>query len=368
MTMRTACTGIVGLPSGLRRLANRGRPIAWVALALLAGAVQPPARAHHSVAAWFDRDGRQQIEGVVTEIRWENPHVRFLMRAPTAGGEEGIWEIETLSVSGISRWGIDEEMLAVGDRVRVSGWPSRRGLDNIFIRNLLLPDGRELVFGGEPIYSDEALIGLEFVDATEGVAADPELGIFRVWSQGRNTGWLFPEGFVPGFDYRTYPLTPDALAAVESFDYLEQDPTIDCQPKGMPVIMEQPYPIEFVDAGDRVLLRIEEYDLVRTIHLANAPDEAGQPHTPLGFSVGRMEGRDLVVETTKINSGTFDTIGIPLSLEARLEERFSPSEDGSTLEYSLVVHDPVYLTAPVETGKTFIHVPGVELRRFDCRA
>jgi hypothetical protein len=98
------------------------------------------------------------------------------------------------------------------------------------------------------------------------------------------------------------------------------------------------------------------------------PDEAAQAHSPLGFSVGRMEGRDLVVETTKINSGTFDTIGIPLSLEARLEERFSPSEDGSTLEYSLVVHDPVYLTAPVDTGKTFIHVPGVEIREFDCRA
>jgi hypothetical protein len=212
-------------------------------------------------------------------------------------------------------------MLAVGDRVRVSGWPSKRGLDNIFIRNLLLPNGQELVFGGEPIYKEDALVGLEFVNATEGVAANAELGIFRVWSQGRNTRWLFPEGFVPTFDYRTYPLTPAALAAVERFNYLEQDPTIACKPKGMPVIMEQPYPIEFVDSGDRVLLRIEEYDLVRTIHMRDVPEGADQPHSPLGFSVGRMEGRDLVVETTKINSGTFDSIGIPLSLEARLEER-----------------------------------------------
>jgi hypothetical protein len=163
-------------------------------------------------------------------------------------------------------------------------------------------------------------------------------------------------------------LTPEALAAVETFDYLEHDPTIDCKPKGMPVVMEQPYPIEFVAAGDRVLLRIEEYDLVRTIHVGNVPDEAEQPFTPLGFSVGRMEGRDLVVETTKINSGTFDTIGIPLSLEARLEERFAPSDDGSTMEYLLVVHDPVYFTAPVETGKTFIYLPEIDIREFDCQA
>ena len=336
----------------------------WLCIAVV---FSMAARAHHSVSAWFDRDGRQEIEGVVTEIRWENPHVRWFMRAPTGSGAEGTWEIETLSVSGISRWGINEELLRVGDRVRVSGWPSKRGLDNIFVRNVLLPSNQELVFGGEPIYSDDALVGLEFVDATEGVAADPERGLFRVWSQGRNAGWLFPEGFVPDFDIRSYPLTDAALAALGRFNYLEQDPTIDCQPKGMPVIMEQPYPIEFVDAGDQILLHIEEYDQVRTLHIRNVPAESDQPHSLHGFSVGRMEGRDLIVRTTKINSGTFDTVGIPLSMEAWLEERFAPSEDGSTLNYSLTVHDPVYLTAPVETSKKFIYRPDIELQTYDCR-
>ncbi|MGD2167936.1 MAG: DUF6152 family protein, partial [Gammaproteobacteria bacterium] len=225
--------------------------------------------AHHSVSAWFVRDGQQEIEGVITEVRWVNPHVLFFVRAPNERGEEVIWEIETQSVSGISRWGITEGMISVGDTVRVSGWPSKRGLDNIFARNVLLPSGQELLFGGEPLYSDEVLRGAEFVNATEGVAVDPERGIFRVWSQGRNAGWLFPEGFTPGFDVRSYPLTEQALSAYENFNYLEQDPTIDCQPKGMPVIMEQPYPMEFTDAGDRVLLHIEEYDQVRTIYLHN---------------------------------------------------------------------------------------------------
>jgi hypothetical protein len=58
---------------------------------------------------------------------------------------------------------------------------------------------------------------------------------------------------------------------------------------------------------------------------------------------------------------------LPLSLEAWLEERFAPSDDGSTLEYSLTVHDPVYLTAPVETSKRFIYLPDVELQTYDCR-
>jgi hypothetical protein len=325
------------------------------------------ASAHHSVAAWFNQQETLEIEGVVTEIRWDNPHVRFFMRAPNAAGEEVVWEIETLSVSGISRWGITEDLLAVGDRVRVSGSPSRRGLDNIFVRNVLLPSGQELVFGREPIYSkDNALRGSEVVSVSEGDGSRPELGIFRVWSTGANAGAVFPESFDNDFDFSNYPLTEAAKAALEAFDYVEKDPTNNCRPKGMPILMEQPYPIEFVDHGATIALRIEEYDLVRTIHMRNAPDAASQPPSPLGFSVGRIEGRDLLVTTTRINSGTFDSVGVPLSLEARLEERFAPSDDGSTLNYTLVVDDPVNFTAPVETGKRFIYLPDAEVRPFNC--
>jgi hypothetical protein len=323
--------------------------------------------AHHSVAAWFDRGRTQEIEGVVTDIEWQNPHVKFFMRAPNAEGDEVVWEIETLSVSGISRWGISSELLAVGDRVRVSGSPSRRGLDNIFVRNVLLPSGQELVFGGEAIYSDDTLRGSEVLAVSEGIAAEPERGILRVWSTGAGAGQVFPEAFDAAFDFGYYPLTQAARAAVEAFDYLQQDPTNNCMPKGMPVIMEQPYPIEFVERGDLIDMRIEEYDLVRRIHLQNAPDAATQPPSPLGFSVGRMDGMDLLVTTTRINSGAFDSVGIPLSLDARIEERFSPSADGSTLTYALVVHDPANFTAPVETGKRFIYLPDVTLQTYDCR-
>lgn len=323
--------------------------------------------AHHSVAAWFDRAQTVEIEGVVTEVQWQNPHVKFFMRAANAEGVEAIWEIETLSVSGISRWGITADLLNVGDRVRVSGSPSRRGLDNIFVRNVLLPNGQELVFGGEAIYSDDALRGSEVLSVSEGVASEPERGIFRVWSTGAGAGQVFPEAFDADFDFDHYPLTEAARAAVEAFDYVSQDPTNDCMPKGMPVIMEQPYPIEFVDQGDRIDLRIEEYDLVRRIHMGDASNPATQPPSPLGYSIGRMEGSDLLVTTTRVNSGAFDSVGIPLSLEARIEERFSPSADGATLNYTLVVHDPVNFTAPVETGKRFIYLPDVTVRPYDCR-
>ena len=324
------------------------------------------AAAHHSVAAWFSTSEAQEVEGVVTDIQWENPHVRFFLRAPDDSGSDVLWEVETLSVSGISRWGITDDMLSIGDRVRVSGNPSRRGLDNIFVRNLLLPNGQELVFGGEPIYSDDALRGSEVQNADSGDGSRPELGIFRVWSTGGGGGWLFPEAFDNDFDFSYYPLTAAARSAVAAFDYIQQDPTNDCRPKGMPVIMEQPYPIEFIDEGDTIRFLIEEYDTVRTIHMRNTPSAESIEPSPLGFSTGRMEGRDLVINTTRINSGTFDSVGIPLSTEARLEERFAPSTDGSTLTYTLTVEDPNFFTAPVQTGKTFIYLPDASVQPFNC--
>ena len=279
---------------------------------LVAAACSYPltATAHHSVAAWFDGSQTQEVIGVVTEIRWENPHVRFFMTAPDASGAEVSWDIETLSVSGISRWGVTADLLAVGDRVIVSGSPSRRGLNNIFVRNILLPDGQELVFGGEARYSARTLRGGETLEVSEGVAAAAERGIFKVWSTGRGAGQVFPEAFDNDFDFESYPLTDAARAALAAFDYVAEDPTNECIPKGMPVIMEQPYPIEFVDQGDVILLRIEEYDQVRRIYMRDAP-QTEEP-SPLGFSVGTMSGRDLIVTTTGVNSGTFDSVGLPL--------------------------------------------------------
>ncbi len=70
-----------------------------------------------------------------------------------------------------------------------------------------------------------------------------------------------------------------------------------CESKGMPTIMEQPYPMEFVRAGDDIRLRLEESDTVRTIHMsANLPRDP-RPRSRLGRSTGRWDGSTLVVTT-----------------------------------------------------------------------
>ena len=128
--------------------------------------------------------------------------------------------------------------------------------------------------------------------------------------------------------------------------------------------MEQPFPMEFVDLGDRIELRLEEYDLVRTIHMNDPPEDP----TPvlLGISAGRWEGDALIVTTNRIRWRYFDTVGIPLSEDAVVVEEFALTEDGGRLDYTVTVTNPGYFTEPVVLSKFFHWVPGVEVGRFDC--
>jgi hypothetical protein len=250
----------------------------------------------------------------------------------------------------------------------VAGNPSRRNSHNLFVRNILLPTGREIVLGGGARWSEQTLRGGEVLQAQEGDASQPELGLFRTWSSGSGGGFLFPEALDPKFDFSRYPLTPAAKTALAAFDFAADDPTNDCTPKGMPTIMEQPYPIEFADQGARIQVRMEEYDTLRTIRMdaAGAAGESAAAPARNGYSVGRWDGRTLVVTTTKSSWGHFDSVGIPLSPAAVILERFSPSEDGARLDYSLTVTDAATFTAPVEMKKFWIYRPEIKLERYSC--
>jgi len=328
-------------------------------LCAFAACAAPLALAHHSVSAWFDTTATTEVEGVVTDFRWQNPHVVFTLRV-----DDQDWSIETLSISGISRWGLTPELFRVGDRLRVAGNPARRETHNIFVRNILLPGGREIVLGGAARWSDDTLRGSELLQARDGDASRPELGIFRTWSTGGVNGVLFPEAVQANFDFSRYPLTPAARAALESFDFASDDPTKNCAPKGMPTIMEQPYPMEIVDRGATIELLIEEYDTRRVVHMR--PTGVSTPGL-LGHSVGRWEGATLVVVTTRSTWGYFDSVGIPLTVDAILVERFAPSADGAWLDYTLTVTDPATFTAAVTLTKTWIWRPEITRGAYECR-
>ena len=310
-------------------------------------------QAHHAFGGFFDMGTITEIEGVVTEMSWRNPHVRFSVRAD----DGNTWQIETNSVSILRRMEITPELFGVGDRVRLAGGAAKNGSPAMFSNNALLADGREIVLrpGVEP-YWTESTLGTSEVWLAEGTTADRSL--FRVWSTHFT-------GESRSLFRNSYPLTAAARAAEADFDPVTETLIADCTPKGMPWIMSQPYPIEFVEEQDRVLLRMEEYDTVRTIYLDDDSSFANPP-SRLGNSVGRGVGEELHVVTRGVDWPYFSSTGIPQSNAIELEEIFRVSANGSELEYELTVTDPATFIETVHLDKQWMWRPGEQVRPYEC--
>jgi Family of unknown function (DUF6152) len=324
------------------------------------------AMAHHSVAGTFDSDSIIELQGEVTRIAWQNPHVHFTIRA----ADNTTYEVESTSLSNLRRWEISPGFMQVGDHIKIAANPSKRGTHDVYALNVLLPDGKEVLLGAnlKPRWSDQTVHVSARALTTQGDGSRPELGIFRTWSSPSEAPMLFPENVDSKFDFGNYPLTAPASASVARFDPFTDSPTLNCAPKGMPTVMEEPYPMEFARDGDNIRLRLEEYDTVRTIYMEpNAPPAKPEP-SRLGSSVGHWENNTLVVKTSGATWQYFDVVGIPQSAASTMVERFTLAADGSRLDYSITVTDPANFTKPVTLTKYWISVPGVQVSPYHCTA
>ena len=130
--------------------------------------------------------------------------------------------------------------------------------------------------------------------------------------------------------------------------------------------MGNPLPIEFVREGDDILLRLEEYDTERRIHMGQFAAPADMPASPLGHSVGRWEGSSLMVATTRLSWPYFNQLEIPQSEDSVLAERFTPTPDGSRLDYELIVTDPVNFLEPVTLSRHWLYLPDERIMPYRC--
>ncbi len=83
--------------------------------------------AHHAFAANYDPDATGTIEGVVVEMFWGNPHVRYFLEVVNADGKTEIWDVESSNLTGMAAAGWTKDTVELGDRIRVSGGLGRNG-------------------------------------------------------------------------------------------------------------------------------------------------------------------------------------------------------------------------------------------------
>lgn len=103
-----------------------------------------PVFAHHSFLSIYDQDSVLTVEGVVTEVWFENPHSRVYVEAIGENGEKEVWESETYPRNILVRRGWNHNDLKAGDEVILKGRRAKNGTNRMQMLSLTRPsDGWE---------------------------------------------------------------------------------------------------------------------------------------------------------------------------------------------------------------------------------
>lgn len=326
-----------------------------------------PALAHHSWSTDYKiNDPEIEVAGVITRLEWKNPHVRMQVTSDAGKATAKTWLIESTSVAQLTRMDVTPDLVKVGQAVRIAGYAGFK--DNVmFMNHLLLPDNREVIFLAD---AAPRWPGVHIGNTTKlgGAITEPDINkrpatIFAVW----NTVYGDPKSHA--FAAQQIALKAKAAEAARNGQTLPQAPpsappssAAYCAAKALPMAMTNPYPIQLLKSGKDILLKLEENDQVRTIHMGKGHDDSAATPGLMGYSSGEWQGageKKLVVTTTKIANKA-------LGARARLTETFTLSADRNHLDYTSTVTDPDKPGAPVTTTKYWQYQPGSTVQPYDC--
>jgi len=117
---------------------------AVLACVLVSFGVGLPAWAHHSFAAAYDMTKAITIQGVIVQVRLENPHSWFFLDVKDpATGRLVRWSIEAGTPSGMMRNGYKPGLIKAGTEVTISGFHAKDPNQNMgMLRELKTADGK----------------------------------------------------------------------------------------------------------------------------------------------------------------------------------------------------------------------------------
>ena len=107
-----------------------------------------PLFAHHGTGVAYQEDKWLTVKGTVTEWIWSNPHCGILFDVTDDQGNVAHWGAELGNPHMLSTAGFSKDLLKPGDKVTITGHPSRSGAPRVEFNHMELSDGRTLTMGG----------------------------------------------------------------------------------------------------------------------------------------------------------------------------------------------------------------------------
>ena len=302
--------------------------------------VVPTADAHHSFAAEFDPDSRGSVSGRITRVQFTNPHVRYRLDVVNDAGDTEQWELQMSSVTTLRGANWFRDTIVVGDQITAEGQLGRNGSHKLFIRQLRKSDGSVLsTSSGRAGETDPADLDVDdgSVFAYGKLNEDAPFDISGSW---RNS-YKF-RVTVDDLEPKPTPFTAAGRAQFESTDHYD-DYALRCMSLGLPRLFGSPYNMEIVDAGSHYVVLHVQNNLPRRVYMDGRSVPVNYQPTSNGFSVGRWEGEELVIETTHLLPGWLDGSGLPMSGEGtRIIERWSFDDRQVAMDRVMTIHDPYY--------------------------
>jgi hypothetical protein len=177
-------------------------------------------------------------------------------------------------------------------------------------------------------------------------------GVWEIPMGGPAARVTNPAVGIPSLGQTVLSLTPEYAAKEKELraSAPEDNDSANCLPPGMPGIMAQPYPMEFLLTPGQVTIVIEAYSMVRHIYTDGRPLPEDPDPNFFGTSVGHWEGDTLVVQTVGFSAMTEIEPHVPHSEKMQIVERFR-LVDPDTMSIQTTLTDPVALTVPYTTNR-----------------
>jgi hypothetical protein len=308
----------------------------------------PRAVAHHSAAA-YDTQKEVKVTGTVLQYRYANPHVYLTLQVKKDDGSTSTMEVEAGAAAVLNGLGFKKDSVKSGEVVTIVGNPARAKPDAFML-------GREL-HKRDGTYVPLNIASRSVYTGTSAVATS----IAGTWFSPRSEF----AGFLAGAGRWTF--TDKGRAAATGGDERTKNALKNCIPVGAPALMLYPVATTITVQRDRVVMKVDWMEAERTVYLDGRPRPPASQSSLQGHSVGRWEGKTLVVETTNFAEHPLGlSLSMPASTQKRLLERFALGEDGKTLIYSGVLEDRVYLAKPVEWTGTLEYRPSMKASGEKC--
>ena len=325
--------------------------------------------AHHGSNSQFDESKTVEVEGIVTEIAFVNPHAYVYFDVSDENGETRNWHCEMRAATMLRRSGWTEEMFSPGTHIRIQGSPSRNEENGCYAASMTLNEGEEI-----PRYAQ-----IEANKGQTGVArparlANGQPNISGDWAAPqRTTGAPMGEGTggppmgagmgPPGWG-GGQALTTAGEEALAILDNPEEDRRLTCRPRDFfrDWTFDQ-HPNRIIQEDDKITLRYGFMDTIRTIHLNMNTHPDGLEPSFAGHSIGKWEGDELVVDTIGFTMSGYR--GAIHSKELHTVERFTLEENDQALKRRYVAEDSLFY-AEAQVGEDIVYPSDYPWELYAC--